>query len=170
MQRWNATIKWDATMRCNDQMRCNEEMQHWTQMQRWDATMRRRCNDELQRSCAGCHWARECRATSCSTKGKPLKSCWHVETSSRADTLLVNKIPWWWRSVGIEERLSTCEDKQRNKYHTDETRHWIQPPQISEQYFWWCAGFCLPTTWSPLKRLPYFYSPGGMLCVSASIG
>ena len=35
-----------------------------------------------------------------------------------------------------------------------------------------CAGFCLPTTWSPLKifLLIYFYSPGGMLCVSASIG
>jgi len=53
----------------------------------------------------------------------------------------------------------------RNKNHTDETRHRTQPPKIFEQYSW-C---CLPTTWSPLKSLSYFYSPGGMLCASASI-
>ena len=44
----------------------------------------------------------------------------------------------------------------RNKNYTDETRHRTQPPQIFEQYSWWCAGFCLPTTWSPLKSFSYF--------------
>ena len=26
-------------------------------------------------------------------------------------------------------------------------------PKIFERYSWWCAGLCLPTTWSPLKSL-----------------
>jgi len=60
----------------------------------------------------------------------------------------------------------------RNKNHKDETRHWTQPPKTSEQYYWWCAGSCFPTTWSPLFSLSYFlfYSPDGMLYGSASIG
>ena len=37
-----------------------------------------------------------------------------------------------------------------------ETRHWVRPSQIYEQYSWWCAGLCLPTTWSPLKSLSSF--------------
>ena len=44
--------------------------------------------------------------------------------------------------------------------HTDETRHWTQPqkylsktPQAVGVTGWWCAGFCLPTTWSPLISL-----------------
>jgi len=41
-------------------------------------------------------------------------------------------------------------------------------PYKSEQYSWWCAGFCLPTICPPLKNSSYFYSPGGMLCVSAT--
>jgi len=40
-----------------------------------------------------------------------------------------------------------------------------QPPKISEQYFGWCAGFCLLTTWSPLTSFLYSYYPGGM-CMS----
>ena len=59
-------------------------------------------------------------------------------------------------------------DPQQN--HADETRHWTHFPKTSEQYSWWCAGFCLPATWFPLKSLSYYYSPGRMLCVSASIG
>ena len=58
----------------------------------------------------------------------------------------------------------TC-NQIRNKNHTDETRHWAQPPQISEQYSWWYAGFCLPATWSPLKSFSYFILQVGC-CVS----
>jgi len=61
-------------------------------------------------------------------------------------------------------RKCSC-NQIRNKNHTDETRDSIQPPQISEPYSWWCAGLCLPTTWSHWKCL-LFYSPGRMcLCI-----
>jgi len=49
-------------------------------------------------------------------------------------------------------------DPQQKLYRSsDETRHQTQPPLISEQYSWWCAGFCLPTTWSPLKSSSFIY-------------
>ena len=48
-----------------------------------------------------------------------------------------------------------------------------KPPQIYEQYSWWCAGFFLPTTWPPpppcWKTLLTFILQVGC-CVSASIG
>ena len=51
------------------------------------------------------------------------------------------------------------------------SRKWTQPPKMSEQYSWWCAGLWLPTSWSPLKSLSSFYSPGGiMLCVLHPLG
>ena len=57
----------------------------------------------------------------------------------------------------------------QESYRCDETLN--TTPKMSEhQYSWWCAGFCLPTTWSPLKSLSYFYSPGGMLCVLHPLG
>jgi len=38
---------------------------------------------------------------------------------------------------------------------TDKTRHWTQPPEIDEQYSWWCAGLCLPTSHLiPTEKLP----------------
>jgi hypothetical protein len=52
-----------------------------------------------------------------------------------------------------------------NQNHTDETRFWLPAPQIFEQYSWWCAGFCLPTTWSPLKSSSYLILQVGW-CVS----
>jgi hypothetical protein len=32
----------------------------------------------------------------------------------------------------------------------------LKPQTIPEQYSWWCAGLCLPTTRSPLKAPPFF--------------
>jgi len=49
---------------------------------------------------------------------------------------------------------------QQKSYRWGE-RHWMQPPKISEQYSWWYAGFCLPTTWSPLKSFSW-QSPFGI--------
>ena len=47
-----------------------------------------------------------------------------------------------WKVKKISHQIS-------DKNHTDETRHWTQPPQLSEQYSWWCAGFCLPASPDP---------------------
>ena len=48
--------------------------------------------------------------------------------------------------TALIKNIANMQSARSNKNHTDETRHWTQPPKISEQYSWWCAGFCLPTT------------------------
>jgi hypothetical protein len=76
-------------------------------------------------------------------------------------------------SLGVNsthEKIKPTCNHVRNQNHTDETRHWTQPPQISEQYSWWCAGLCLPTTWSPLiiptdfDKTSYIFSRWDVVC------
>jgi len=51
------------------------------------------------------------------------------------------------------EAYMQSNNQTHNKNQTDETRHWSQPPKISEQYSWWCAGFCLPPPKFPWQAL-----------------
>jgi hypothetical protein len=51
--------------------------------------------------------------------------------------------PWsYWSTCPSthKELKPTCSQVRKNKNHTDETRHWMQPSQIFEQYACWCAG------------------------------
>jgi hypothetical protein len=55
---------------------------------------------------------------------------------------------------------------RKNKlFRWDETSY-TTPKNICS---WWCAGLCLPTTWSPLKSILYVFLKVGC-CVSASLG
>jgi hypothetical protein len=75
----------------------------------------------------------------------------------------------YWPTTGTchstHENMNPTCNQIRNKNHTDQTRHWTQPPQISERYSWWCAGFCLPITWSPLKCFSYLFSRWDVVCL-----
>ena len=78
------------------------------------------------------------------------------------------------RDAGERSKQYLCKAKLVNLHHhyvtqrTNQTQ-WTQPPKISEQYSWWCAGPCLPTAWSPLKSHCSFILQVEC-CVSASIG
>ena len=69
-------------------------------------------------------------------------------------------------SLGVNsthEKIKPTCNHVRNQNHTDETRHWTQPPQISEQY---SCGVQASTYQPPdphWKTL--IYSPGVLLCV-----
>jgi len=52
---------------------------------------------------------------------------------------------YWSTCHATHRKVKPACNQICNKNYTDETRHQTQPPQIFEQYFWWCAGFCLPT-------------------------
>ena len=56
------------------------------------------------------------------------------------------------------------DPKQKIKY-TGETRHRTQPPQIHEQYFWWCADFWDQAP-DPHCRFPYIFILQVGCCVS----
>jgi hypothetical protein len=49
-------------------------------------------------------------------------------------------------TTALMKQSSLHAVRTATKNHADEMRHCIQPPQISEQYSWWCADFCLPAT------------------------
>jgi len=51
---------------------------------------------------------------------------------------------YWSTCHSTHDKTEPTYNQIRNKNHSDETGHWTQ-------YSWWCAGFCLPTTWSSLK-------------------
>ena len=78
----------------------------------------------------------------------------HTRNNSTASKLLVYMPQHSWMIK------PTC-NQIRNQNHTNERRHWLQTPQIYEQYSWWCAGFCLPTTWPPL----YLFSRWDVVCL-----
>ena len=64
-------------------------------------------------------------------------------------------------SLGVTDLNATALVKE-SSLHASATKSyrwgetWNTTPQIFEQYSWWCAGPCLPTTWSPLKSLSSF--------------
>jgi len=71
---------------------------------------------------------------------------------------------YWSTCHSTHDKIKPACSQLRNRNHTCEARHRTQPPQRSEQYSWWCAGFCLPTTWSPLKSFLFLFSSWDVVC------
>ena len=97
--------------------------------------------------------------------------CVHLSKQQR---FLLARLCLWSTCHSTHEKIKPTYNQTRNKNHTDEARHWTQPLEMSKQYSWWCAGFCLPSNQPPdphCKASPnLILQVGCMLCVSASIG
>ena len=62
------------------------------------------------------------------------------------------------------EKTKPICNQIRNRNYTNETRHRAQPPQISEQYSSWCAGFCLSPP-DPHLKTSHFFSRWDVVCL-----